>query len=81
MQFVVNHLHLRDPMPQELVEKAQEAVRSVRDAGDDAAHVAKVNDRHIVFILMFDSPETPPESRAKSVDRGWARTSCRCWLA
>lgn len=57
MHVVVNHLHLRDPMPPEMVEKAQDAVRDVVDAGGRAAHVAKVDDRHLVLILEFDGPE------------------------
>jgi hypothetical protein len=32
MPIVVNHLHPRHPMPREILEKAQDAVRSVVDA-------------------------------------------------
>lgn len=41
MHVVVNHLHLRDPMPPEIVDKAQDAVRSVVDAGGRAAVQAR----------------------------------------
>ena len=77
VHVIVNHLHLRDPMPPEIVDKAQDAVWHVVGAGGDAAHVAKVDDRNIVLILVFDGPEAAPESHARSADRGCARTSCR----
>jgi hypothetical protein len=60
----LNHLHLRDAMPPEIVGSAQEAVRSVVDAGGRAAHVAKVDDRHLVRILVSTARKTPPESHA-----------------
>ncbi len=72
MHVVVNHLHLRDPMPPEIVEKAQEAVRGVVDAGGRAAQVAKVDDRHLVLILVFDGPEDAARV-ARDVGGPWMR--------
>ena len=68
----MNHLHLRDPMPQEIVEKALDAVRRVVEAGGRAAHVAKVDDTHIVLILMFDGPEDAARV-AREVGGSWMR--------
>ena len=59
-------------MPQEIVEKSQDAVRRVVDAGGHAAHVAKVDDRHIVLILEFDSPEDATRI-ARDVGGPWMR--------
>ncbi len=72
MHVVVNHLHLRDPMPPEIVEKAQDAMRSVVDAGGRAAQVAKVDDRHLVLILVFDSAEDAARV-ARDVGGPWMR--------
>jgi hypothetical protein len=72
VHVVVNHLHLRDAMPPELVAKAQDAVRGVVDAGGRAAHVAKVDDRHLVLILVFDSPEDATRV-AREVGGPWMR--------
>ena len=44
-------------MPQEIVEKAQDVVRRVVDAGGRAAHFAKVDDRHIALILEFEGSD------------------------
>ena len=72
MHVVVNHLHLRDPMPPEMVEKAHAAVRGVVDAGGRAAHVAKVDDRRLVLILVFDGPEDAARV-ARDVGGPWMR--------
>lgn len=72
MHVVVNHLHLRDPMPPDLAEKAHDAVRGVVNAGGRAAHVAKVDDRHLVLILVFDSREDAARV-ARDVGGPWMR--------
>jgi hypothetical protein len=72
MHVVVNHLHLRDPMPHEIAEKAQDAVRLVVEAGGRAAHVAKVDDRHLVLILVFDGAEDVARV-AQEVGGPWMR--------
>jgi hypothetical protein len=53
VHVVVNHLRLREPVPEELVEAAQGAVQDVVDAGGIAAQVAWVDDTHLVLILTF----------------------------
>jgi hypothetical protein len=80
VHVVVNHLHLRDPMPHEIVEKAQDAVQRVVDAGGLAAHVAKVDDRHLVLILVFDGPEDAARV-ARDVGGPWMRENVMPLLA
>lgn len=72
MHVVVNHLHLRDPISPQIVEKAQEAVRSVVNAGGRAAQLAKVDDRHLILILVFDAPEDAARI-ARDVGGPWMR--------
>ena len=57
MHVVVNHLHLRDPLSDETVAAAREAVRLVVDAGAFSAEVGKVDDRHLILLLAFGSAE------------------------
>ncbi len=59
-------------MPEEIVEKAQDAVRRVVDAGGRAAYVAKIDDRHLVLILAFDGPEDAARV-ARDVGGPWMR--------
>jgi len=72
VHVVVNHLHLRDPLPEATVRKAQEVVKDVVDAGGLAAHVAKVDERHIVLILEFAGPEDA-DRVAREVGGPWMR--------
>jgi hypothetical protein len=57
VHVVVNHLHLRDPVTDATVQAAREAVRRVVESGALAAHVAKVDDTHLILVLMFAQPE------------------------
>ncbi|HET7128050.1 MAG TPA: hypothetical protein VFJ93_03130 [Gaiellaceae bacterium] len=57
MHVVVNHLRLRDPVSETTLQAAQEGVKLVVDAGGLAAHVAKVDDRHLILILEFETAE------------------------
>jgi hypothetical protein len=68
----MNHLHLRDPMPPELIKKARDAMGSVVDAGARTAQVAKVDDRHLVLILVFDGAEDAARV-ARDVGGPWMR--------
>ena len=72
MHVVVNHLHLREPLPEATVRKAQEVVKDVVDAGGLAAQVAKVDERHIVLILEFAGPEDA-DRVAREVGGPWMR--------
>ena len=67
-------------MPQEIVEKAQDAVRDVIDAGGRTAYVANVDDRHLVLILVFDGPEDAARV-ARDVGGPWMRENIAPLLA
>ncbi len=72
MHVVVNHLHLRDLVEDAPVEAAQEAVQRVVDAGPLAAHVAKVDDRHLILIPEFASPGGA-DRVSREIGRPWMR--------
>ncbi len=72
MHVVVNHLHLRDPVTETTVEAAREAVQHVVDAGAVAAHVARVDDRHLILVLMFALPEDA-DRVSREVGGPWMR--------
>jgi hypothetical protein len=57
-------------MPPELVEKAQDAVQGVVDAGGRAAHVARVDERHL--ILAFNGADEAARV-ARDVGGPWMR--------
>jgi len=69
---VVNHLHLRDPLTDETVRSAREAVRLVVDAGALAARVAKVDDTHLILLLTFETAEDAGRI-ARDVGGPWMR--------
>ena len=72
MHVVVNHLRLRDPLPQPMGEKFQEVADSVVAAGGLGAHVAQVDERHVVLILQFASAQDA-ERVARDVGGPWMR--------
>jgi len=69
---VVNHLRLRKPVPDATVGALQEGVQLVVDAGALAAHVAKVDDTHLILILEFPTAEAA-ERVAREVGGPWMR--------
>jgi hypothetical protein len=72
MHVVVNHLHLREPFPEVLAEQTQEVLGRVVEAGGLAAHLAKVDDQHLILILMFASAQDA-ERVARDVGGPWMR--------
>ena len=72
MHVVVNHLHLREPVADETVESAREAVQLVVDAGALAARVAKVDDAHLILVLEVPSAEEA-DRIAREVGGPWMR--------
>jgi hypothetical protein len=72
LHVVVNHLRLREPLPEATVEAAQEVVRQVVDAGALAARIAKVDDRHLILILEFPTAEDA-DRVAREVGGPWMR--------
>lgn len=69
---MVNHLRLRKPVPDATVGALQEGVQLVVDAGALAAHVAKVDDTHLILILEFPTAEAA-ERVAREVGGPWMR--------
>jgi hypothetical protein len=72
VHVVVNHLHLREPVTDATVQEAREAVQRVVDAGGLAAHVAKVDDTHLILVLTFALPEDA-DRVSREVGGPWMR--------
>ena len=74
MHVVVNHLHLREPVPDETVRNAQEVLEAVVQAGGLAARVIEVDPRHLILLLEFHSAEDA-DRIAKEVGGPWMRAN------
>jgi hypothetical protein len=72
LHVAINHLRLRDPLLEQTVEAAQEAVQLVVDAGASAARVAKVDETHLILILEFSTAEDA-DRIAREVGGPWMR--------
>lgn len=72
MHVVVNHLHLREPLTEATTQAARDAVQAVVDAGGRAAHVAKVDDTHLILILHF-AGAADADRVAREVGGPWMR--------
>ena len=72
MHIVVNHLHLNEPVPETTLEATREAVQLVVDAGGLAAHVVKIDDKHLILVLLFASAEDA-DRIAREVGGPWMR--------
>lgn len=72
MHIVVNHLRLRDPLPASTAERLQDVVESVVAAGGLGARIAQVDERHLILILHFATPEDA-ERIAREVGGPWMR--------
>ena len=57
LHVVINHLRLREPVPDATVEAARAGMRLVVEAGALAARLAKVDERHLILILEFATAE------------------------
>jgi hypothetical protein len=80
VHVVINHLRLREPVSDATVQKAQEALRLVVDAGAIAARVAKVDERHLILILDFSTAEDANRV-AREVGGPWMRENIAPLLA
>jgi len=80
VHVVVNHLRLREPVPDATVEAAREGMQLVVDAGALAARVAKVDDTHLILILEFSTAEGA-DRIAREVGATWMREYIRPLLA
>jgi len=80
VHVVVNHLRLREPVSDETVEAAREAVQLVVNAGALAARVAKVDETHLILILEFPTSEDA-DRIAREVGGPWMREHITPFLA
>jgi hypothetical protein len=80
VHVVVNHLRLREPVPDATVEAARQGMQLVVDAGALSARVAKVDDRHLILILEF-ATEEGAERIAREVGGPWMQENIRPLLA
>jgi hypothetical protein len=80
VHVVINHLRLRDPVPDATVAASQDAVRLIVDAGALAARVAKVDETHLVLILEFQTAEDA-DRIAREVGGPWMRENILPLLA
>jgi len=53
---VVNHLHLRDPLTEEMAQAFRDFTPRIVDAGASAAQAIRVDDKHIILLLEFVTP-------------------------
>lgn len=58
MRVVVNHLRLKEPLPQAVVDAADEVCREITAAGGLAASLTRVDETHVVLVLTFPDAET-----------------------
>lgn len=80
VHVVINHLRLREPIPDATVEAARNGVQLVVDAGALAARVAKVDDKHLILILEFSAAEDA-DRIAREVGGPWMRENFTPLLA
>lgn len=80
LHVVINHLHLREPVPDATVEAARKGMQLVVGAGAVAARVAKVDDMHLILILEFSTAEDA-DRIARDVGGPWMRENIRPLLA
>lgn len=80
MHVVINHLRLREPVPDATVEAARQGMRLVVDAGALAARVAKVDEKHLILILEFSTAEDA-DRISREVGRPWMLENIRPLLA
>jgi len=72
VHVVVNHLHLREPVPDATVEAMRNGMQLVVDAGAIAARVAKVDERHLILLLDYATAEDA-DRIAREVGGPWMR--------
>ena len=80
LHVVINHLRLREPVPEATVQAARNGMQLVVDAGALAARVAKVDETHLILILEFATAEDA-DRIAREVGGPWMRENIRPLLA
>jgi hypothetical protein len=74
VHVVVNHLHLREPLPDETLRSAQDVLQAVVQAGGLAARVIEVEPQHLILLLEFPSAEEA-DRIAKELGGPWMRAN------
>ena len=69
---VVNHLRLRDPISDEMVQAFRTIVPRIVNGGASAAQAVQVDDTHIILILEFKSAEDA-DRVASEIGGPWMR--------
>jgi hypothetical protein len=72
LHVVVNHLRLREPVPEATLEALQTGVDLVVAAAGLSGRVAQVDDRHLILILEFATAEDA-DRIAREVGGPWMR--------
>jgi hypothetical protein len=80
LHVVINHLRLREPVPDATIEAARKGMQLVVDAGALAARLARVDDTHLILILDFSTAEDA-DRIAREVGGPWMRENIRPLLA
>jgi hypothetical protein len=55
MFAVINHLNFKQPVTEETLAAFRVAGKAVVDAGGLAEQVVRVDDQHLILVLMFDN--------------------------
>lgn len=80
MHVVVNHLRLREPLADATGAALHDGVRMAVEAGAISARVAKVDEKHLILLLEFESAEDA-DRMAREVGGPWMREHIRPLLA
>ena len=80
MHVVINHLRFRDAVTAETETSTKQALALVVDSGGLSARLAKVDERHLVLILEFETAEDANRI-ARDVGGPWMREHIRPLLA
>ena len=76
MHVVVNHLRLREPVSDDTVQATRAGMQLVVDAGAVRARVVKVDERHLILVLEFETAEAA-DRIAREVGGPWMRENIR----
>jgi hypothetical protein len=80
VHVVVNHLRLREPLPPESLESAENTGRALIDAGGLAFHLVRVDETHLILVLFFETAEDA-DRVARDVGGPWMREHVVPYLA
>ena len=72
MTVVVNHLHFRDALTDDVVQTCSDVVPRIVDGGATRAQVVRVDDTHLVLVLEFASA-ADADRVAQEVGGPWMR--------